>query len=124
MKLQTIKMRKRYTHWQLLPIICLILFLLTSCSIERKISKKYVGEDLSEVKKEFGTPQSTINLKNGQQLVVFERSKHLNAAKVNTQSFQYDEILSPAVEKKDRYLFYVNQKGEVTDFKYERIYER
>ena len=65
-----------------------------------------------------------MNLKNGQQLVIFEQIEHLNAAKVNTQAFQYDELTSPAVEKKERYLFYVDQSGKVIDFKFERIYER
>jgi len=124
MKIQPNKKQRTIFCWRALPIVCLFLLSLASCSIEKRIAKKYAGCNLWDVKKEFGTPRSIMNLKNGQQLVIFEQIKHLNAAKVNTQAFQYDELTSPAVEKKERYLFYVDQSGKVIDFKFERIYER
>ena len=63
-------------------------------------------------------------LSGGRKNYIYEKSKFLKAAAINTGAFQYDKFESPKAIKTEIYKFYFNSNGVIEDVKCEVTYER
>ena len=63
-------------------------------------------------------------LTGGRKINIYEKSKFLKAAAINTGQFQYDKFESPRAVKTEVYMFYMDAKGMIEEVKYEVNYQR
>ena len=103
-------------------LVLLILFLLTSCGIQRQLQKAFVGEPVSAFGEEFGAPKTVIE-KEQEKIYVFEKEKKLNSTEIDQGKLTLDPMVTPKVLKTERYIFTV-KNGEVVKARYEEEYER
>ena len=71
-----------------------------------------------------GRPTRVEIIAEGRKINIYEMSKFLKAAAINTGQFQYDRFESPKAIKTEIYKFYLNKNGVIEDVKYEVSYER
>lgn len=103
-------------------LIAVILF--GSCTLQTQISRSYKGRPISVVTNKMGNPTRQEELSGGKVIRIYEKSKQLSAAPINTGQFQYDRFESPKSIKNEVYMFYVDSSGVVEDVKYKCTYSR
>ena len=99
------------------------IFVLTCCSVQRSLNQEYKGKTQDEVMLSMGRPTRVENLDGGRKINIYEKSKFLKAAAINTGQFQYDKFESPKAIKVELIKFYLNSSGVVEEVKYEVNYE-
>ena len=97
---------------------------LAGCSVQSKLNRNYKGKTQEELMLKMGRPTSVENLAGGRKVNIYEKSKFLKAAAINTGQFQYDRFESPKAVKTEISRFYLNKDGVIEDVKYEVKYER
>ena len=101
-----------------------LIFLLCGCSTQRNLIHDYKGKTQEELMLTMGRPTSVETLDGGRKINIYQKSKFLKAAAINTGQFQYDKFESPKTIKVEVYKFFINSSGVVEDVKYEITYER
>lgn len=109
---------------RLLLVLLGLMIGLTGCSVQNKLNRNYKGKTQEELMLKMGRPTSVENLSGGRKINIYEKSKFLKAAPINTGQFQYDQLKSPKAIKTETYRFYINKNGVVEDVKCEVKYER
>ncbi len=99
-------------------VFLMIILLLTACSVQSKLNKKYMGKSFLEVMEVMGAPTNIENLVGGGTVRVYIKKEMLKEAPINTGQFQYDKFNSPKVLKTEITEFYVNPEGIVKNIKY------
>ena len=107
-----------------LLLFLLALILITGCSIEHTLNKKYKGKTRDALMLEMGRPTRIDPGKNGESVSIYEKNKFLKPAPINTGQFQYDKFESPKAIKNELYKFYLNPSGVVEHVEYEVSYTR
>lgn len=97
---------------------------LTGCSVQSRLVRDYKGKTQEELMLQMGRPTRTETLTGGRKIYIYEKSKFLKAAAINTGQFQYDRFESPKAIKNEIFKFYINAHGLVDDMKYEVSYGR
>ena len=100
-------------------VICL-----AGCSVQSNVKRDYKGKTQEELMLGMGRATRVEPLSGGRKIEIYEKSKFLKAAAINTGQFQYDKFESPKAVKTEIYLFYIDAKGVIEDVKYEVKYER
>jgi len=108
---------------KLLIILLGLMMGLTGCSIQSQLVREYKGTTQEELMLQKGRPTRTETLSGGRKINIYEKSKFLKAAAINTGQFQYDRFESPKTIKNEIFKFYINAQGLVDDVKYEVSYE-
>ncbi len=104
-------------------IIILILFIsMVSCSQQRTLQKTYVGKPQSVLSKEFGYPKTVFDGEN-EKIYVYEIVKELKSTTINQGKLTMDPMISPVVEKTERYYFTVRNE-KIVKVKKEDEYQR
>lgn len=108
---------------QILIILSLVIGL-AGCSVQSKLSRQYKGKTHEELMVGLGRPTLIEPLPGGRRIEIYEKSKFLKPAPINTGQFQYDKFESPKAIKNDIYKFYFNVHGVIEEVKCEVSYER
>jgi hypothetical protein len=107
---------------QRLIFIVVILFFTLSCSVQRQLSKAYVGKPASVLKAKFGFPETVLE-RDGEKVYVFEEIEHLKSTEISQAKLTLDPMISPSVQKTTRYYFTVKD-NKIVKAKLEEEYER
>ncbi len=100
-------------------VICL-----AACSVQSKLSREYKGKTHEDLMLGMGRPTRVEPLPGERKIEIYEKSKFLKPAPINTGQFQYDKFESPKAIKNEIYMFYFNAQGRIEDVKCEVSYER
>ena len=109
---------------QILVITCCLVLILSGCNVEKKLNKNFKGKTQQELLLEMGRPTRVETASGGRSVSIYEKSKFLKAAPINTGAFQYDKFESPKSIKTETYRFYFNASGVVEEVKFEVTYAR
>lgn len=103
-------------------LIILLFAFFVSCGPQRKLQKSYVGKPESVLKEKFGNPITVLDREAGK-VYVYEKIKQLRSTEINQGKLALDPMVSPMVEKTERYYFTIKD-GKISDVKLEEEYER
>jgi len=102
--------------------VVLVVLIAVSCVHQRALQKAYVGKPVASLSGKFGYPKVVLDQKN-EKIYVYEIVKDLKSATINQGKLTLDPMISPSVQKKERYYFtVVNEK--ITKVKLEEEYSR
>lgn len=93
-----------------------------SCSHQRILRKTYVGKPVSVLSEKYGYPKVVLDQKN-EKVYVYEIVKELESTTINQGKLSLDPIVSPSVQKTERYYFTV-RNDIIVNAKIEEEYER
>ena len=102
---------------------CLIL-ILSGCNVEKKLNKSFKGKTQQELLLEMGRPTRVETASGDRSVSIYEKSKFLKPAPINTGAFQYDKFESPKSVKTEIVKFYFNASGVIEEVKFEVSYAR
>lgn len=97
---------------------------LISCSVQSKMTKQFVGKDKTELYNYFGQRGAIIPLSADKRYVVYTQTKHLKSATINKGVTTLDPMVSPSVQKNQKYTFYLDKNDKVTECKYDLDYQK
>lgn len=107
----------------MLRLIIIVLFIIAvGCSSQRKLQKTYIGQPQNELESRFGFPKTILD-EGDEKVYVYEIIKDLKSTEINQGRLSLDPMISPMVEKTERYYFYVKD-GVIKDVKLEEEYKR
>jgi len=109
---------------KLISILLGLIIGMAGCSTQHNLVRDYKGKTQEELMLGMGRPTRVEDLAGGRKISIYEKSKFLKAAAINTGQFQYDKFESPKALKTEIYKFYFNSQGVIDDVKYEVKYER
>lgn len=95
---------------------------LISCGTSKSLRKKYVGKPESVLSVNFGYPKATFDQGN-EKVLVYEIVKDLESTEISQGKLTLDPIISPMVQKTERYYFTVKD-SVIIKVKKEEEYER
>ena len=102
--------------------VILLVFISVSCSQQRALQKAYVGKPVSVLSEKYGYPKVVLDQKNGK-VYVYEIVKALKSATISQGKLSLDPMVSPSVQKTERYYFTV-KNDKIVDAKIEEEYDR
>jgi hypothetical protein len=97
---------------------------LAGCSVQNRLIRDYKGKTQEELMLKMGRPTRIEEVERGRKIDIYERSKFLKPAAINTGQFQYDRFESPKTVKTEIYKFFLDSSGHIDDVKYEISYAR
>jgi hypothetical protein len=101
-----------------------LMFMFAGCSTQRNLNMDFKGKTQEELMLAMGRATRVEDLGSGRKINIYEKSKFLKPAAINTGQFQYDKFESPKALKTEVYMFYINAQGVIEDVKYDVKYER
>jgi hypothetical protein len=102
--------------------LLILVFLLTNCSFQNKLEKKYLGQPEKILFENFSKPVKVVDAK-GKKVYVFEETKDLKSAEISQGKLALDPMVTPKVKKTDRYWFTVSDRV-IVKIMHEKEYER
>ncbi len=99
-----------------------ILVFLFSCGTQRALQKAYYGKPMSVLSEKFGYPKTVFD-RGDEKVYVYEIVKELRSTEINQGKLTLDPMISPGIEKTERYYFTVKD-GKIVDTKLEEEYNR
>lgn len=102
--------------------ILIILISLLSCSQQRSLQKTFVGKPQSVLSGKFGHPKTVLD-RVDEKIYVYEIVKELKSTTINQGKLTMDPMVSPVVEKTERYYFTVKNE-KIVAVKVEDEYQR
>lgn len=102
----------------------LIFVLMLACSVSGNLSRKYEGKGVELLYRELGEPKSTIDLKNGNKLFVYEKETFVKQTEIGMGRGTLDPRISPSFMKIEVSRFEVDNKGIVVKTEYEKRIEK
>lgn len=103
-------------------IFFVLLLIASSCSSQRNLQRTYVGKPQTELESMFGYPKTILD-QGAEKVYVYEIIKNLKSTEIGQGKLTLDPIISPMVQKTERYYFTVKD-GKIIDVKLEEEYER
>ena len=103
-------------------IIIIFIAVMVSCGSQRGLQKAYVGKPVSVLSKKMGNPRTILERENDK-VYVYEIVKELESTEIQQAKLTLDPIVSPGVEKIERYYFTVVDEI-IVDVKMEEEYKR
>ncbi len=93
-----------------------------SCSQQRVLKKAYVGKPLEILAEKYGNPKVVLDQKEGK-IYVYEIVKDLKSTEISQAKLTLDPMVSPMVQKTERYYFTVKD-GKIVNARLEEEYDR
>ena len=106
--------------YRLFVIIFLVFTL--SCSLQHNLQRTYIGQPQKILEGKFGYPKTVLD-QDDKKVYVYEIIKDLKSTEIGQGKLTLDPIISPMVQKTERYYFTVKD-GEITGVRLEEEYER
>jgi len=104
-------------------IFILIFFVLVvSCSPQRSLQKAYIGKPQSVLSEKFGYPKTILD-HGDEKVYVYEIIKDLKSTEISQAKLTLDPMISPSIQKTERYYFTVKE-GKIVTVKLEEQYKR
>jgi hypothetical protein len=104
-------------------IFIIILFVIVvSCSAQRSLQKAYIGKPQSVLIEKFGNPKTILD-REDEKVYVYEIVTELKSTEISQAKLTLDPMISPMVEKTERYYFTVKEE-KIVKVKLEVEYER
>ena len=103
-------------------LLLIFLFALLSCGTQRKLQRTYIGKPQTVLLTQFGYPKTVFDQKEGK-IMVYEIVKDLNSTEIQQGKLTLDPMVSPMVQKTERYYFTVKD-SIIVHVKMEEEYER
>lgn len=100
----------------------MVLLTMFACSMQRKLSRQYIGKDISEIEAELGQPKTVLDRDDGK-VYVFEKTEELHSTEISQAKMTLDPMVTPKVLKTERYYITV-VNDVVTKVEIENEYER
>lgn len=102
--------------------LILIIFSMISCGTQQQLKKSFTGKPLSVLEPQFGKPVSIIETA-GDSLYIFEKTEALRSTEINQGRLVLDPMVTPKVNKTERFYFTVKD-GLIVKTRFEEEYER
>ncbi len=99
----------------------LLVVLIAGCGVQSRINKMK-GHTVSSMLQELGKP-TTIIPRASDSVYVYEIKKELASTEINKGALTLDPMVTPTVEKTDKYIFVV-KSGYVVETRHEKTYIR
>jgi hypothetical protein len=106
-----------------LILLFIVIIAFSSCSMQRKLSHKYVGEGVEILYRDFGVPKTTTVVENNNKILVFEKETFVKETIIGTGRTTLDPKISPAYTKVEVYRFEVDNQGIVVWTDYQKKIE-
>jgi hypothetical protein len=103
-------------------LIFIVLAALGSCSGQRSLQKAYLGKSQSVLAEKFGKPKTVLDY-GDEKVYVYEIVNELKSTEISQAKLTLDPMISPMVEKTERYYFTVKDE-KITKVKLEEEYKR
>jgi hypothetical protein len=100
----------------------ILVALMVSCSAQRGLQKAYVGKPVSILSEKMGNPKTILERENDK-VYVYEIVKELASTEIQQAKLTLDPMITPMVEKTERYYFTVKD-GKIVKVKFEEVYDR
>jgi hypothetical protein len=100
----------------------IFLVTLISCGVQRSLQKAYLGKPLSELSEKYGKPKTILDY-GGEKVYVYEIVTELKSTEISQAKLTLDPMISPMVEKTERYYFTIKD-DKIVKVKLEEEYER
>jgi hypothetical protein len=100
----------------------IFLVTLISCGVQRSLQKAYLGKPLSELSEKYGKPKTILDY-GGEKVYVYEIVTELKSTEISQAKLTLDPMISPMVEKTERYYFTVKD-DKIVKVKLVEEYER
>lgn len=104
-------------------IVIIAFFTMLSCSVQSKLNKQFIGKDKTVLDKYYGQNGVIVPLSADKQVVTYTQSKTLRSTAINKGVTTLDPMISPSVQKRQKFIFYLNKEGKVIDCKYDLEYQ-
>jgi hypothetical protein len=102
--------------------IFILLIVTVSCSPQRALQKAYIGKPQSILTEKFGKPKTILD-RGDEKVYVYETITELKSTEISQAKLTLDPMVSPMVEKTERYYFTVKE-DKIIKVKLEEEYER
>ena len=93
-----------------------------SCSQQRVLRKTYVGKPLEVLSGKYGNPKVVLYQKDAK-VYVYEIVKDLKSTEISQAKLTLDPMVSPMVQKTERYYFTIKD-GKIVNARIEEEYDR
>jgi hypothetical protein len=93
-----------------------------SCGTQRSLQKSFLGKPQSVLSGKFGNPKTVFDSEDGK-IYVYEIVKELKSATINQGKLTLDPMVSPGVQKTERYYFTVKD-DKIVAVKVDDEYQR
>ena len=103
-------------------ILSLLAFVAFSCGNQKQLQRQFKGQPIAVLKETFGEPKVIFEREEGN-IYVYEKVKELESTEISQGKLTLDAIITPKVNKTERYYFTVND-GIIVKTRYEEEYER
>jgi hypothetical protein len=103
-------------------LLLILLIAAVSCSSQRSLQKAYLGKPQSILTEKFGKPK-TILEQGDEKVYVYEIVNELKSTEISQAKLTLDPMVSPNVQKTERYYFTVKDE-KIVKAKLEEEYER
>ena len=103
-------------------LILLILILSVSCGTQRQLKRSFTGKPVSVLEFQFEKPVTIIETA-GDSVYIFENTEELRSTEISQGKLSLDPIMTPPVNKTERYNFTV-KNGIIVKTRFEEEYER
>ncbi len=100
----------------------MLFFVILACGNQKQLQRQFRGKQAAILQETFGEPKAVLEQENGT-VYVFERLKKLESTEISQGKLSLDAIVTPKVNKTERYYFTVRD-GIVVKTRYEEEYER
>ena len=87
-------------------ILIILLIFAVSCSSQRKLQKAYIGKPQSILTEKFGKPKTVFD-QGDEKVYIYETITELKSTEISQAKLTLDPMVSPMVEKTERYYFTV-----------------
>lgn len=103
-------------------LLLLVLVAAIACSPQKQLQRSYIGKPISALQEELGAPKNVVANETGK-VYIFEKKENLKGTEISQGRLTLDPILTPKVQKTERY--YVTVKdGIIVKIKLENAYDR
>lgn len=102
--------------------IFLVFIGLVSCGTQQQLKKSFTGKPASVLEPQFGKPVSIIETA-GDSVYIFEKTEKLHSAEISQGRLTLDPIVTPIVNKTERFYFTV-KNGMIMKTRFEEEYKR
>lgn len=100
----------------------IIVLIFTSCGTQKQLQKAYLGKSVVELKEKLGAPKTVLD-RGDEKIFVYELTKNLESTEVGQGKLTLDPIITPKVQKTERYYFTI-KNGVIIKTKLEEEYKR
>ncbi|HBL77292.1 MAG: hypothetical protein A2W90_22025 [Bacteroidetes bacterium GWF2_42_66] len=104
-------------------IVYLILVASLSCSMQSKFTRQFKGMSKTELDEYFGQKGVIVPLSSDKKYVAYTQTKILRSTAINKGVTTLDPMVSPSVEKRQKFIFYLDSEDKVSECKYDAEYQ-